>query len=117
MDECQIMEIEFDCIELVGEASRMPYFHNIINEVPCLNSFNPQRTMNTIEALANGCSIHAHQLECDKDATFLYDIFDYNPLCIKYAVVIIGQEEDDLSIELLNDEDKDKLTVLFEKGC
>jgi len=51
--------LKIDAIELVGEATRMPYVDQEIKDHFYMFNKDTQRTMNTLEAIANGCAIQA----------------------------------------------------------
>lgn len=69
-----------DTIELTGEASRMPMITKLIEEIEELKDVSVQRTMNTQEAVAKGCALHANKSQFD------FQIADYNPTTIMYEI-------------------------------
>ncbi len=67
-----------------GEASRMPTFMELVAEVFELKIDNLSRTMNTSEAVANGCAVQAQILGTRSNTQKFqqYKLFDYNPYAI-----------------------------------
>ena len=50
-----------------------------------LDKYKLSRSMNTIEAVANGCAIHAHQF-MSAQSDFKYEIMDYNQNTVLYDI-------------------------------
>lgn len=72
----------------------MPFFEQIIGEIERLNNCTQERTLNTIETVANGCAIHAYQQEFGMNEKINYNIKDYNPNCIRYEYKFENQDQE-----------------------
>jgi len=62
--------IKIDRLELVGEATRMPYLNELVMDA--LGVSQALRTLNTQETNANGCAIIA--MMCQDDSFFNYQL-------------------------------------------
>jgi heat shock 70kDa protein 4 len=57
LEKCKIKTQDIDCVELVGEATRMPIVQRVVEEI--FEKDKHQRTINSSEVVARGCSLMA----------------------------------------------------------
>ena len=73
--------------ELTGEGTNMPFITQIVESISSLSEH--QRSLNTQQAVAIGCAIHANNLqESNTDSLFPCNIQEYNDRSISIIAKI-----------------------------
>jgi len=91
---------------MVGEATRMPFVEDIVKSVPEFKERELRRTLNTQEALANGCALHARYLQ-DREF-FDCSVEDFNPHTITADIEVVSGDNSVRNVG--------QFTV-FKRGC